>query len=113
MARRTISSRIARRKGVARSKHAGYAECHPTHHRMIHEMEGGAVRLTSQVASGMIHLMAVGIWIWGSSFLSPQALIPVNSGRKGLLTLALRPLFAALMAFEGVLSLRVLKAYTF
>ena len=39
-----------------------------------------AVRTTSQAASGMIHLMAVGIWIWGSSFLFPQALIPVNSG---------------------------------
>ena len=30
--------------------------------------------------AGMIHLMAVGIWIWGSSFLFPQASIPVNSG---------------------------------
>ena len=38
------------------------------------------VRTTTQVASGIIHLMAVGIWIWGSSFLFPQALIPVNSG---------------------------------
>ena len=34
----------------------------------------------TQAASSMIHLMAVGIWIWGSSFLFPQALIPVNSG---------------------------------
>jgi hypothetical protein len=25
-----------------------------------------AVRTTTQVASGMVHLMAVGIWIWGS-----------------------------------------------
>jgi len=39
-----------------------------------------AVRMTTQVASGMIHLMAVGTWIWGSSFLFPQALIPLNSG---------------------------------
>ena len=43
--------------------------------------------------------MAVGIWIWGSSFLFPQALIPVNSGWKGLLlAIVLRPLFAALKA---------------
>jgi len=39
-----------------------------------------AVRTTTQAAAGMIHLMAVGIWIWGSSFLFPPALIPVNSG---------------------------------
>ena len=67
---------------------------------------------TTQVASGMIHLMAVGIWIWGSSFLFPQALIPVNSGWKGLLAIGLGPLFATLKAAAGVFSLGVLKAYT-
>jgi hypothetical protein len=66
------------------------------------------------MASGIneIHLMAVGIWIWGSSFLFPQASIPVNSGWKGLLAIGLRPLFAALKAAVGVLFLGVLKAHT-
>jgi len=48
--------------------------------------------------------MAVGIWIWGSSFLFPQALISVNSGWKGLLVFGLRPLVAALEAAVGVFS---------
>ena len=65
----------------------------------VRHTEEVAVRTTTQVASGEIHLMAVGIWIWGSSFLFPQALIPVNSGWKGLLlAIVLRPLFAALKA---------------
>jgi hypothetical protein len=72
-----------------------------------------AVRTTTQAASGMIHLMAVGIWIWGSSFLFPQALIPVNSGWQGLLAIGVRPLFAALKAAVGVSSLGMLKAHTF
>ena len=71
-----------------------------------------AVRTTTQVASGMIHLMAVGIWIWGSSFLFPQALIPVNSGWWDLLAIGLRPLFAALKAAMGVFSLGLLKEQT-
>ena len=60
----------------------------------------------------MNHLMAVGIWIWGSSFLFPQASIPVNSGWQGLLAIGLRPLFVALKAAVGVFSLGVLKAHT-
>jgi hypothetical protein len=71
-----------------------------------------AVRTTTQVAPGMIHLMAFGIWIWGSSFLFPQASIPVNSGWQGLLAIGLRPLFVALKAAVGVFSLGVLKAHT-
>jgi hypothetical protein len=51
------------------------------------------------------------ILIWGSSFLSPQALILVNSGWMGLLAIASRPLFAALEAAVGVVSLGVLAAY--
>ena len=47
--------------------------------------------------------MAVGIWIWGSSFLSLQASIPVNFGLKGLLAPALRPPFAAPKATVRVL----------
>lgn len=60
----------------------------------------------------LVMKIRVGIWIWGSSFLSLQALIPVNSGSKGLLSPALRPLFAASKAAVGVFSLGVLKAYT-
>ena len=62
--------------------------------------EEGAVRATEQMASAMIYLMTLGIW--GSSFLSPQTLIPVKSGREVLLVLAARPLFAALQAFLGI-----------
>ena len=43
----------------------------------------------------------------------PQALIPVNSGRLGLLAIGLRPLFAALKAAVGNFSLGVLKAHSF
>jgi len=69
------------------------------------------VKTTTQVASAMIHLVVtVGIWIWGSLFLSVQALIPVNSGSKGPLSPALRPLFAAPKATVGVISLGVHKA---
>ena len=40
-----------------------------------------AARTTTQVATGMIHLvMTVEVWIWGFSLLFPQALIPANSG---------------------------------
>jgi len=78
----------------------------------VRHTEEVAVRTTTQVASGMMHPMAVGIWIWGSSFLFPQALIPVNSGWKGLLAIGLRHFFAALKAAVGVFSLGVLKAHT-
>ena len=76
------------------------------------KVEEVAVRTTTQVASGMIHLMIVDIWIWGSSLFLPQALVLVISGWKGLLAIALRPLFAVLKAAVEVFSLRVLKAYT-
>jgi hypothetical protein len=60
----------------------------------------------------MIHLMAVGIWTWISSFLFLQASILVNFGWKGLLAIGLRPLFAALKAAMGVFSLGLLKEQT-
>jgi hypothetical protein len=57
-------------------------------------------------ALGKTHSMAIGIWCWGSLFLSFQAVLSVNSGWKGLLAIALRPLFAALKADVGVFFLR-------
>ena len=64
--------------------------------QFVMHTEEVAVRTPTQVASDMIHLMAVGIWILDPHFLFPLALISVNSGWKGPLAIDLRHLFAAL-----------------